>query len=397
MKVTPEAARRFLVARHCLAPARSLVGLDGILEVFRRLGSIQFDPIVVAGRNHDLVLHARVADYEPAWCDELYERREIFETTNKALSFIPMSEVPWFRWSSGRKGRQFHTAALTENAAVAERVLERIRAEGPLSTGDFERRAGATKDWLGLPENAVRSVLEAYTVMGVIGLARREGTTRYCDLVERLLPPEVLAKDVPVRDQLRHKLLSRYRAHGMLTRGGLGNAFARIADPPERRELFRELVELGSLVPVEIEGVRGERFILAEELALLQDPPERTSSAAFIAPFDSLLWDTGLLAELFGFDHVWEGFFPPAKRRWGQYVLPIVFGDRFVGRIEPRINRERSTVEVLGLWWEDGFEPDRADEFVDALRAALGAYRRFARADDVEWAAHLGREERLFR
>ena len=366
------------------------------MEVFRRFGSIQFDPIVVAGRNHDLVLHARVADYEPAWCEALYERRELFETTNKALSFIPMSEVSWFRWSSGRKGRRFHLVALAENAAVAERVLERIRTDGPLSTRDFERQAGATKDWAGMPENAVRSVLEAHTVMGTIGLARREGTARYYDLVERLLPPEVLEQTVPVRDQLRHKLLSRYRAHGLLTRGSHGNAFQRIADPPERRELFTELLERGSLVPVEIEVVPGERFVLAEEVPLLQAPPERTDSVAFIAPFDSLLWDPGLLTDLFAFEYVWEGFFPPAKRRWGQYVLPIVFGDRFVGRIEPRIDRERTTVEVLGIWWEDGFEPDRADGFVDAMRAALAAYLRFAQADHLEWATHLGREKRLF-
>src|SRR5262249_57177085 len=85
MQVTSEAARRFLVNRQFLAPARSVAGgLDGVLEVFQRLGSIQFDPIAVAGRNHDLVLHARVAGYEPAWCDVLYERREIFEATNKA-------------------------------------------------------------------------------------------------------------------------------------------------------------------------------------------------------------------------------------------------------------------------------------------------------------------------
>ena len=84
VKVTAEAARRFLVGRHFLAPARSLSGgLDGVLEVFQKFGSIQFDPIAVAGRNHDLVLHARVAGYEPAWCDVLYERREIFEATNK--------------------------------------------------------------------------------------------------------------------------------------------------------------------------------------------------------------------------------------------------------------------------------------------------------------------------
>jgi uncharacterized protein YcaQ len=403
VKVTAEAARRFLVARQFLAPARSLAGgLEGVLEVFRKFGSIQFDPIAVAGRNHDLVLHARVAGYEPAWCDVLYERREIFEATNKALSFVPTNEFPWFRHVMGRKGPRFHAAVLAENAEVAERVLQRIRAAGPLSSLDFERETGATKDWFGMPENAVRPVLEAYTVMGVIGLARRDGNRRYYDVLERLLPAELLAQEVPEREQLRHKLLSRYRAHGLLGAGGAGGTFDRIAPPkstPERtgrNELREELSELGALVPVDVEGVRGKRLVLAEELALLQAPPEPTPSVAFIAPFDSLLWDTALLSTLFAFDYVWEGFFPPAKRRWGYYVLPIVFADRFVGRIEPRIDRERARVDVLDVWWEDGFAPRRAVGFVDATRDALRAYLRFASADRLHWAPHLATEKRLF-
>jgi len=397
MKVTADAARRFLVARHFLAPPRSLEGLEGVLEVFRRLGSIQFDPIAVAGRNHDLVLHARVAGYEPAWCDALYERREIFEATNKALSFVPTAEFPWFRHVWGRKGPRFHAAALADNAAVAERVLERIRAEGPLSSADFERESSPTKDWFGMPENAVRAVLEAYTVTGALGLARREGNVRRYDLLERLLPAEVLAREVPEREQVRHKLLSRYRAHGLLGPGGAGGTFARIADPADRNELRRELVESGTLVPVEVEGMRGKRLLLADELALLESPPEATPAAAFLAPFDSLLWDTALLAALFGFDYVWEGFFKAEKRRWGYYVLPILFGDRLVGRIEPRIDRERARVEVLGVWWEDGIAPGRVDGLVEAMRDALGAYLRFAGADGVDWAPHLAKEKRLFR
>jgi uncharacterized protein len=403
VKVTAEAARRFLVARHFLAPARSLAGgLDGVLDVFQKLGSIQFDPIAVAGRSHDLVLHARVAGYEPAWCDLLYERREIFEATNKALSLVPTSEFPWFRLGWGRKGPRFHAAVLAENAAVAERVLGRIRAEGALSALDFEPEHGAPKDWFGVPENVVRGVLEAYTVTGVLGLARRDGNLRYYDLLERLLPAELLAHEVPVREQLRHKLLSRYRAHGLLGAGGAGGTFDRIAPPnstpdrPGRNALLEELVELGALVPVDVEGVRGKRFVLGEELALLQAPPELTPSVAFVAPFDSLLWDNALVASLFDFDYVWEGFFPPAKRRWGWYVLPITFGDRFVGRIEPRIDRDRARVEVLDVWWEDGFAPRRADGFVDAMRDALRAYLRFAGAGCLEWAAHLGPEKRLF-
>ena len=397
MKVTAEAARRFLVGRHFLAPARSLEGGPGaVLEVIRRLGSIQFDPIAVAGRNHDLMLHARVAGYEPAWCDELYERREIFETTNKALSFIPASEFPWYRVNAGRKGTRFHASALTENAAVAEQVLERIRAEGPLCSADFERTSGATKNWFGAPENAVRSVLEAHTVAGSIGLARREGNVRYYDVIERLLPARLLAQEVPEREQLRHKLLSRYRAHGLLGAGGAGGTFARIANPDVRKALHRELVERGALVTVEIEGLRGKRFVVAEEVALLEAPPEPPDSVAFIAPFDSLLWDTALLDKLFGFEFVWEGFFKPQQRRWGYYVLPILFGDRLVGRIEPRIDRDRACVEVLGIWWEDGFAPGRAKGFTDAMRDALRAYLRFAGAGRLEWSSHLRAEKRLF-
>ena len=371
-----------------------------MLEVFRKLGSIQFDPIAVAGRTHDLVLHARVADYEPGWCDELYERREIFEAYNKGLSFVPSSEFPWFRGNLSRNAPR----VLAENAEVAERVLERIRAEGPLSSLDFERERGATTDWFGMPTNAVRAVLEAYTVTGVLGLARREGNRRYYDLLERLLPADLLARDLPLREQLRHKLLSRYRAHGLLGVGGAGDIFGGLgsAKPtpeyqhPGRNALREELVELGELVPVEVEGVRGKRFVLREDVALLEAPPEPPPSVAFLPPFDALVWDRGLLGSLFDFDYVWELFLPPAKRRWGWYVLPIVFRDRFVGRIEPRIDRADARVQVLDVWWENGFAPRRAEGFVDAMRDALRAYLRFAGASRLEWAPHLGTEKRLF-
>jgi hypothetical protein len=99
---------------------------------------------------------------------------------------------------------------------------------------------------------------------------------------------------------------------------------------------------------------------------------------------------------LFGFEFVWEGFLKPEKRRWGYYVLPIVFGDRLVGRLEPRIDRDRACVEVLDVWWEDGFAPGRVDGFVDAMRDALGAYLHFASVGRLEWASHLRAEKRLF-
>jgi uncharacterized protein YcaQ len=367
-----------------------------------RLGSIQFDPLAVAGRNHDLVLHARVADYDPVWCEQLYERREIFEAYNKGLSLVPVAELPWFRGLLVRRAPQL----LADNADVAERVLERIRAEGALTALDFERRHAGTTDWFGVPTNTVRAVLEAYAVTGVLGLARRDGNRRYYDLLERLLPAEILARKVPLAEQLRHKLLSRYRAHGLLGIGGGGDVFGglgaakpdpRWPDAPGRTALREQLVASGELVPVQVEGVPGKRFVLRGEVAALQAPPEPPPSVAFLPPFDPLVWDRPLLRTLFGFDYVWELFTPPAKRRWGWYVLPIVFRDRFVGRFEPRIDRAASRVQVLDVWWEDGFVPARAEGFVDAMRDALRAYLRFAGGDRLQWASHLGRDRRLFR
>ena len=157
-----------------------------------------------------------------------------------------------------------------------------------------------------------------------------------------------------------------------------------------------ELIADGELVPVEVEGVRGKRFVLKEEVALLEAPPEPPPSVAFLPPFDPLVWDRGLLGSLFEFDYVWELFFPPAKRRWGWYVLPMLFRDRLVGRIEPRIDRAAGQVQVLGLWWEDGFAPRRTEGFVDAMRDALRAYLRFGGATRLEWAPHLARRDDCF-
>jgi uncharacterized protein len=402
VRVTAEAARRFLVARHFLAPARSIEGgPDAVLEFLRRFGSIQYDPIAVAGRSHDLVLHARVAGYDPAWCELLYERREMFEAVNKGLSFVLTTDYPWFRATQSRNARR----VLAENAEAAERVLERVRADGPLSALDFERQHGATVDWFGVRTNVVRAVLEAYTVTGVLGLARRDGSRRYYDVIERLLPRDVLERDVPLRDQLRHKMLSRYRAHGLLGASSGGDVFGGLGpakpDPrypeyPGRTALREGLIEEGQLVPVEVEGVRGTRFVLRDEVDLLAAPPEPPPSVAFLSPFDPLVWDRALLGSLFEFDYVWDLFHPPAKRRYGWYVLPMLFRDRFVGRIEPRIDRDGGSVQVLGLWWEEGFAPRRADGFVDAMKSALRAYLGFAAASRLEWAPHLETEKRRF-
>ncbi len=407
--ISADTARRFFVTRHLLAPPRSLTaGPEGVMRAFAQLGSVQFDPLAVAGRNHDLVLHARVADYDPAWTEDLlYRRRELFEAYNKGLSLLPASELPWFRHTWDRHHEIYRPGVFLRHAETIEHVLGRIRADGPLSTLDFERRPHV--DWAWGPTGEIRAVMEALAEAGILGLARRNGNRRYYDLLERLFPEELLAHRPSERDQIRQSLLSRYRGHGMLgTSGqaeiflGLGPAKPPPDDPLPSREVLRaELIESGALLPVTVEGHRGTRYVVSEDLPLLEAASRAMSlpgapSVTFLAPLDPFAWDRAFLRTLFDFDYVWEVYVPEPKRRWGYYVLPILFGDRIVGRFEPRIERKAATVHVRGAWWEPGFDPRNADGFVDAMRDALDAYVRFARADRVSWAESLGRERRLF-
>ncbi len=387
--VTAAVARRFLVIRHLLAPPRSLPGtLDGVRAAVARLGSLQFDPLEVAGRNHDLVLLARVADYRRELTDELlYGTRELYEAYNKGLSLLPTAELPWHRLGWDRMHAEHAAGAFDEHAPVVEELLERIRRDGPLSSTDVEPRGPI--DWYWRPTNQVRAILEALAEAGVLGIARREGNRRIYDLAERLFPAELLARRVSPREQRLHKLLSRYRGHGLLGAGGQAELWYGLggAGAAERGELRDELLAQGALVPIEVEGVRGPRFALAEELAMLDTaeseiaaglpPGGRSPAVALLAPLDPLAWDRELLRRLWGFDYVWEVYVPERKRRWGYYVLPILWGDRLVGRIEPRIDRANDRLAVLGLWLEPGFHPAEPG-FAGALAEALDAHRRFA-------------------
>ena len=397
-------ARRFLAARHLLSPPRSLPADPGsVLRVVERLGSLQFDPLEVTGRNHDLVLAARIDGYRRAWTDEhLYGSRALYETYNKGLSIVPTGELPWYRITWDLNRDEHDGAAFDVHAPLVEELLDRIRRDGPLSSTDLEPRAAI--DWYWRPTNPVRAMLEALAEAGILGLARREGNRRVYDLVERLFPAGLLADRRPTREQRRHKLLSRYRAHGLLGRSGsaelwIGTApAARTADGPDaptRGELLADLIDDGALIPVTVEGVRGERFIVAEDVGILESAaiapapgPDAGGAGgpgavggpgvAFLAPLDPLVWDREFLRALYEFEYVWEVYVPAAKRRWGYYVLPILFGDRLVGRIEPRIDRRAGVLRVLDLWWEPGFDPATTVGFPDALTDALEALAWFA-------------------
>ena len=222
---------------------------------------------------------------------------------------------------------------LEEHPEVAEHVLERIRVDGPLSSLDFERRHGAHTRRFGAQANVVRAVLEAYAYTGLLGLARREGSRRYYDLLERLVP----AGDSPTRRATRRAApaqdassatartaCSARAPAARLRQSRPREADGRVARSSRSYGFARQLIESGDPSASTSRAFAGTIRARGRS-ALLEDPPEPAPSVAFLSPFDPFVWDRALLASLFEIRLRLDLFHPPAKRRFGWYVLPILF------------------------------------------------------------------------
>jgi uncharacterized protein YcaQ len=397
LHISADHARRFLVRRHLLDPPRSLPAKPAsVLRVIDRLGSLQFDPLEVPGaRNHDLVLHNRIARYQREWCDRwLYGRdRRLLELYNKSLNILPVDELPYYRlaWTDGASR---YEDLLAEHSTLANRIRDHIRESGPVSTASFRDVEDRIQWWwdsdaASTGTKAARAMMETMFVVGELGIARREGSRRFYDLIERLVPTRLLETHAPEAEQLRHRLLSRHRGVGLMGVGGAGELVMGTGKAPERARITAQLVEDGTLIPVAVEGFREVRHVVAGEMPILAAtaaaPATATPSVSFVAPLDPLMWDRRLVKGLFGFDYIWEVYVPAPKRRHGYYVLPLLFGDRLVGRIEPRFERASRTLRIAGIWFEDGFGPIEEPDFIPALATALDAYRRFVGARTVIW------------
>jgi uncharacterized protein YcaQ len=393
LAISADHARRFLVRRHMLAPPRALPPeAASVLTVIERLGLLQFDPIEVPGaRNHDLVLHARIGGYRRGWCEQwLYGTdRRLIEVYNKSLNILPMAELPHYRIDWVRAASKISGGLLRKQARVMKAVLDRIQNDGPLSTAAFAEHKHQV-DWWWAPTRASRAVMEGLFVIGRLGIARRDGNRRYYDLIERLVPSALLGLREPEGKAMTHRLLSRFRAIGLTSPVGThGEVMYGTGSAAERARRTARLVATGRLLPVEVEGLKNTRYLLAEEKPLLDatadSAPLVRPGVTFVAPLDPIVWDRRMLRRLWDLDYRWEIYVPAARRRYGYYVLPILFGDRFVGRIEPRLERARGTLVILGVSFEPGFDPIEAPGFLPALAEALEAYRSFVGATRIIW------------
>ncbi|MEO8251499.1 MAG: crosslink repair DNA glycosylase YcaQ family protein [Chloroflexota bacterium] len=396
LRISADNARRFLVRRHLLDPPRSLPAKPAsVLGVVDRLGSLQFDPLEVPGtRSHDLVLHARIDGYQREWCDLwLYGKdRRLIELYNKSLNILPMAELPYFRFGWDQWREHYEGGILREQADLVTLIVERIEHDGSLSTDAFRHVKNRVEWWWdsggATTTRAAKAVMEALFVIGRLGIARRDRSRRYYDLIERLVPAELLSSHAKPAEQHRHRLLSRHRGVGLMAVGGAGELVLGTGSAAERANLTAEMVADGVLLPVAVEGLREVRHVLADERLLLDAtvrPGRADPSVTILAPLDPFIWDRRLLKSLFGFDYIWEVYVPAPKRRFGYYVLPLLFGDRLVGRIEPRLVRGDTTLRIAGIWFEDGFGPMEEPGFIHSLATAVEAYRSFVGAGAVSW------------
>jgi len=393
-------ARRFLLAHQRLWPPRGLHCKNGILNYIRHVGCIQFDPIDVVGRNPELVLQARVANYRPNLLDELlYADRLLLDAWDKVSSISLAADRPYFARHRALMLQQ-HGDASNPPMQIAHQVKEAILQRGPLSSANLEHRTTLNWSW-GQPTRLGRASLEILYAMGELGVHHRAGTRRFFDLIERLLPVELLAAPEP------NPTDEEYQNWHVLRRvGGLGLANPSAAEywlailgvkAAVRRATLTRLVEGGDLVAVAVDGVPGRTFFLrTADLLTLQavrtgSPPE--PQAAFLGPLDNLLWDRALLRWVFGLDYIWEVYKPQTQRKYGYYVLPVLYGDRFVARFDPAFDKLTRQFTIANWWWEPGVQPDGAME--QALIACFQAFLQYLNADRVRLGERIAGDRTL--
>jgi uncharacterized protein YcaQ len=394
VELTKEQARRFILAHQGLWPPHELKGKGDVLGFVRRVGCIQFDPLNIVGRNPELVLQARVSDFEPAMLEELlYADRKLLDGWDKNMSIYCVEDWPCFR--RRREGARRRPGRSPEAvASVLPQVRQEIEARGPLSSIDLD--FGRTVDWSWAPTRLARAALESMYWWGELVIHHKVNTRKVYDLTTRHIPDELLSAPDPNETEEQYLdwyALRRVGSVGLLWDKAGGAWLGSGIKSGERKAALARLLERGEVIEVRVEGMElplymrsGDRATLDYALASDGAVPRAT----ILAPLDNLLWDRRFVEALFDFYYVWEVYKPVAERQYGYYVLPILYGDRFVARFEPGRDKKSGALLIKNWWWEDGVAP--SEEMWSELLRCFERFLRILGTDDLRMDGRLAEQ-----
>jgi uncharacterized protein YcaQ len=369
-------------------PARP-AKVSALGKLVERMGFVQLDSINVVERAHHLTLWSRLAGYRHEHFAALLEKnRSLFEHWTHDASAIP---TKWFAHWKPRFDRTRERVANNgwwkerigaEPVKVIDAVRERIAREGPLRSKDFEHdRAGASSAWWGWKPQ--KAALEFLWWTGELVVSRRDGFQKVYDLTERVFPEEHAAPRPSEREHTEWACGTALERLVVATPKELAEFWAAV-DIARARAWCEEAVREGRLIPVGVEsygtGKVTQSFAAADWERKLKSLPPAPELVRLLSPFDPVLRDRARALRLFGFDYRFEAFVPGPKRQYGYYVLPILEGDRLVGRLDPKFERREGVLKIHQVYWEPDVRLTRSrrknlEAAVESLARLVGAER----------------------
>jgi uncharacterized protein len=376
-------ATRAQVVRFLLE-AQGLVPHDrtDLLSEIRRLERVQIDPVAAVERNQHLVLHARLPEYRPAMLDALLAQGKVFEYYASAACVFPIEDYPIFA-GSRRRYTERVARYLAPLGAVADEIRSTLAERGPQPARAFEteHRVRGWWDTKGPKTKATSHALGLLLYTGDVMVVRREGSTRYFDLARHAIPKHLFeAGERMSTEDADTALFAKYcRGLRIFDAGDPHFAWRRPVPAAERKPLLAR----SELVRVAIDAIKRPYWMLASDVEALEATPRKidASRARFLPPLDNLLWHRRRLVDLFGFDYTWEVYTPAARRTYGYYTMPILLGERLIGRLDPQLDREHGRLIVGLLYLEPGVRV--TDRLRTVLRKSLLQFARWHGAAEV--------------
>ncbi len=398
LTLSPTLARRLAITRQRLAGPAAPPTIAGALDVIRDLGCLQIDPTSIVAPTQLLVLWSRIGVYDPALLDTLrWEERVLFEYWAHAAAIVLTEDYPVHAYRMRRHGTwgtvwsERINTWMTDNAALHDHIMDELRAHGPLPSRAFEDKsavAWSSSGWTG--GRNVGRMLDFLWVGGEVLVAGRVGSQRLWDLAERVLPDWTPREAWTEAEVGRFSAQKALRALGVARPVEIDLHYTR-SHHPHLAATLADLEAEGVIVPAQI--VDGERawpgpyYIHRDDLPLLDrlaagDWEPRTT---LLSPFDNLICDRARTERFWDFRYRIEIYVPKDKREFGYYVLPILHGDRLIGRIDPAMDRKHHRLTINALY----AEPDApmTDEAAQAIAAAITNLATFLGATDIVYPA----------